>query len=169
MNSTSAITNLINPSLPLQYTIILPEYFSTIALTIIIRGMYKGVEIGHPLFAVLFMSIIVTALSSALNIVAFVKLPFQKFILFFNFANIISLVFHLSSWCVASIIRYLYLNKEDWLFKTFPSQKTQRHIAMLASVVFSLLHILPIICVLIVFGKFLIAAKTIKYVLPSLH
>ena len=155
MNSTNIITHLNNTNWTLRYAVILPEYFSLFLLALILRSMYKCVEIGHPLFAVLFLNLVVTALSSALNVSVFAAVSFIKFIMFFNYVNTLALLFHCTSWCVTSAIRYLYISHEEWLFDTFPSQKTQCHIARTVSIIFAVLHILPPMIVIILFGKHL--------------
>ena len=91
-----------------------------IVLTSGICLMYFGIEICHPMYAILFTNLVVTVISSLINVLVF---PFIKTV---NFNNLINgngaacLLFHCSCWCVVSILRYLYIIHRPWLDKTFP-------------------------------------------------
>ena len=46
---------------------------------------------------------------------AFGLLPIQQYIKLSNASCCMSLYFHCIAWCVISFIRYLYIEKEDWV------------------------------------------------------
>jgi uncharacterized membrane protein len=51
-----------------------------------------------------------------------------------NANNALCIVFHYSSWCILSILHYLYIIHIDWLHKTFPQTSTIGHLAIVATV-----------------------------------
>ena len=58
---------------------ILPESFNTLVLTFGLLGMYNGVQIVHPLYAVLFANLLVPLVSSAINISSFNFISVEKY------------------------------------------------------------------------------------------
>ena len=54
---------------------------------------------------------------------AFGFLSIQQYIQLSNFSFGASLYFHCIAWCVTSFIRYLYIEKEDWVHSIIPSHK----------------------------------------------
>ena len=54
---------------------------------------------------------------------AFGFLSIQQYIQLSNFSSGASLYFHCIAWCVTSFIRYLYIEKEDWVHSIIPSHK----------------------------------------------
>jgi hypothetical protein len=112
-----------NISVEMAEIIFLPmciDIINTVILTAVICIMYIGIEISHPLYAILFSNLIVTVISSLIDILVF---PFVKANNYNNLVNAngtICLLFHCSCWCVVSVLRYLYIIHKSWLDKTFP-------------------------------------------------
>jgi hypothetical protein len=119
-----------------QYTLISPEVISFCLLALSIAGMYRGIEIEHPLYFILFLNLIVTFFFTTTNIVIFVSMPFDRFVTLANASCGFSLLFHCSSWCLTSIIRYIYIVHPDLIDKITSSSKRQCLVAVLAAIVF---------------------------------
>ena len=114
--------------------------------------IYKGIEIGHPVYAVIFCDIIVTLISSLINAII---LPFVDNYRYTDQANLNSffcLVFHCCCWCILSILRYLYLVKQSWLDKTFPQLANLRIVSLLSLALLFILNISMGIPSLMYFG-----------------
>jgi hypothetical protein len=106
--------------------------------------MYNGVEIEHPVFRVLFCNLIVSFISSAVNIIAYPIEKNIKYSTIINSNNYFCLLFHCCCWLVVSLLRFIYIIHKHWLLTKFPDQKTLNRLAV-ASVFFTFL-----ICLLIV-------------------
>jgi hypothetical protein len=100
-----------NAILSLTFTPILvaPEFVNLIFLIIGIYGMQRGIEISHPLYAILFLNLITSLAVTLVNISAFPFTHSEQYVIVSNSMNGSSLVFHCNCWCVSSIMRYLYI------------------------------------------------------------
>jgi hypothetical protein len=58
-----------------------PEYVNIILLSLAIYGMYQGIEIKHPLFTILFVTLIEAFLTSVTEILAYFFVPAGKYIM----------------------------------------------------------------------------------------
>ncbi len=85
--------------------LIVPETINIWLLLIGIYGMYQGIQIIHPIYAVLFLNLLVQFVSSGISLVAFPVLESDKFVRLSNGNNSLSLLFHCTAWCVTSILR----------------------------------------------------------------
>ena len=74
MEETAYSTMVELPSL----AFILPESFNILVLTFGLLGMYNGVQIVHPLYAVLFTNLVVPLVSSTINISSFSFISVEK-------------------------------------------------------------------------------------------
>ena len=70
---------------------------------------FKGIEIGHPIYSLLFSNIIVSFSGTVLNLIVLVLSPFHTWIRVALFSNVISMHFHMISWTLISVLRYLYI------------------------------------------------------------
>ena len=153
-NSTSSDSYIIdNPIYILQVCCVLPEYFNLFFLSCGLYGMYQGIEIAHPLYAVLFLNLIVPLISSILDISVFFFISTNKYIKFANVMNSISLFFHCTSWCVTSVLRFVYILYGDWLNNWIPSQKLQCTVAVIMTCMLTVILSIPTFFVTISFGK----------------
>ncbi len=50
-------------------TIIIPDLISTLIILLTLVGMYHGIEIGHPVFSVLFTNLVSALVSSGPNVI----------------------------------------------------------------------------------------------------
>ena len=55
----------------LPHLLIVPEYFNLIVLIVGVYGMYQGIEITHPLYAILFVNLIVPLCFTSMDLVMF--------------------------------------------------------------------------------------------------
>jgi hypothetical protein len=111
-----------------------PEFVNIILLVTVICQMYTGIEIEHPIFAIVFCNLCVSLISSLINVVMFPFIKILSFSTLMNGNNVMCFMFHYSSWCILSVLRYLYVLHNDWLHKKFPETKTIRSLAIAAIV-----------------------------------
>ena len=112
--------------------LIYPEFFNMFLLTIVIGEMYYGIEIEHPIFKILFCNLCVTLIFSLVNVCFFSFNKILKFSLVMNGLNFFCLIFHFSSWCILSILRYIYVIHNDWLYRKFSKTSTIGNLALAA-------------------------------------
>jgi hypothetical protein len=111
-----------------------PEFLNIILLTTFIGQIYTGLEIEHPIYKTVFCNLCVTLISSLINTVIFPFIKILRLSSLMNANNALCIVFHYSSWCILSILHYLYIIHIDWLHKTFPQTSTIGHLAIVATV-----------------------------------
>ena len=70
----SNLTHFEGMNLIMEAFIVVPEFFNFILLTIGLLEMYQGIEIGHPIYAILFANLLVALSSSFWGMVAFFTL-----------------------------------------------------------------------------------------------
>ena len=130
-----------------------PELFNTILLMSVLVPVYKGIEIEHPIYKILFSNLCVSLLSSLANF-AFFFFPIK--VLKFNKAlstnNWVCIMYHLTSWCILSILRYIYIKHSDWLHKKFPKTSTIGNLATAAIALACLLEFLLCLAVFTLTG-----------------
>ena len=132
-----------NSSFFVKELLVVPEFVNILFLLAGAVGMYKGVEIQHPIYAVLFADMVVPILSSCINIITF---PFTPVLIYFsssNFSTVICLNFHSTCWCATSIFRYIYIIHENWLQRVLPNIRSQCFAAYVITVVSALCCTLP--------------------------
>lgn len=86
----------------LNVIIILPDCVGIFILLLAVFGMYYGIEVRHPLYAILYANLI--------------------------FALLCSLT---SAWGMTSIIRYIWLYHNDWIHSLIPNPTAQCLISIL--------------------------------------
>jgi hypothetical protein len=142
-----------NPIYVLQILCVVPEYLNLFFLSCGLYGMYQGIEIAHPLYAVLFLNIIASLVFTLLNITVFFFISTVRYIAFSNMMNALSLFFHCTSWCVTSVLRFVYIIYGDWFNNLIPSQKLQCASAVIMTCALTVIQSLPTIAVLKYNGK----------------
>jgi hypothetical protein len=113
----------------LQTAMIVPEYFNLVFLLAGIYGMYQGIEIKHPLYAVIFLNLSFALFLTVVDLIVYFFLPTDRFVVILNASSVASLFFHCTCWCVTSIIRYLYIVHENWIHIVVPSHQKQCFLA----------------------------------------
>jgi hypothetical protein len=153
-NSThSDIYNTDNPIYALRILCVMPEYFNLFFLPCGLYGMYQGIEISHPIYAVLFLNLFASLLTTMLDILAFFFVSTVHYILFLNVINSLSLLFHCTSWCVTSVLRYIYIIYGDWFNNLIPTPKLQCTAAVVMTFSLTAILSIPSFVVLIFYGK----------------
>ncbi len=156
MNNNSASSDIYStedPIYALQILCIVPEYFNLVFLFCCLFGMYQGIEIAHPLYTVLFLNMVIPLISSILDIAVFFFISTFNYVLFSNIMIVITLVFHCSSWCVTSALRFVYIIYGNWLNNFIPSQKLQCALAVVMTSVLTSILFLPPLALIISYGK----------------
>ena len=85
--------------------VLIPEIAAPIIFAISIYVMNKGVEIGHPVYAVLFLNLIFPCLVTVIMLSASFVLDIAQWKVFAGIGNMISMLYHHSCWAVLSVLR----------------------------------------------------------------
>ena len=126
INSSALTTNM-------PYLLVIPEYFNICLLLIGVYGIYRGVEISHPIYFILFVNLIIPLSVSVINIIAYQITSTKKYLMMASSLSGLCLAFHCNCWCVTSIIRYLYIVHENWIHNKIPNFKHQCIVALAAT------------------------------------
>ena len=154
-NIIISMSQFINKSELFWNTLILfPDCTSLVCLLAGICGMFQGIEVCHPIYAVLFTNLVSALLSTILNLVLFTNLEIETYVRFANASNGWYLVFHCNAWCITSILRYLYILHSDWVDQNFPSQKKLAKLTVVITFLSYVVLISPMIAISINLGKF---------------
>ena len=140
--------------LVLQSILVVPEYFNLIILLLAVYGMYHGIEIHHPLYAILFLNLIVPLLFTVVDMIAFVFISCNNYVTLSNTNSGFSLFFHCTSWCLSSIIRYIYIVAPDWIHNHIPNARSQCYATFGMAILFSFSLFAPSISYAMYLGKF---------------
>ena len=103
--------------------LVMVESVNTIMLAVGLYLMYQGIEIGHPVYSILFSNLVSAFFSSLLNawVIPFVK-SYPYYILT-NANSLSCLLLHSCFWCVLSVLRYMYIVNKAWLEQNSPKQE----------------------------------------------
>ena len=117
--------------------------------------VYQGIEIGHPVYAVIFCDLVVTLASSLINVAV---LPFAAdadavwFTAAANGNSGLCLHFHCCCWVVLSVLRYLYIVKEKWMDEKLPGSKTRLLVAFAALAALFIVNVTSVMGTVVYFG-----------------
>ncbi len=142
-----------NPMYLLQTLYVVPEYFNLFILSCSLYGMYRGVEISHPLYAVLFLNLIIPLMTTILHVTVFFFISTARYVFISNPINCLSVFFHCTSWCVTSVLRFVYIIYGDCLNNFIPSQKLQCTSAVIITCGLTIILSIPSFSVAILYGK----------------
>jgi len=123
--------------------VIIPECLDLLILVLAVYGMYQGIEILHPLYAVLFADLILPIIFTIINITSFSFITPIRFLVLSNSGNTFCLYFHCCCWCVTSILRYIYILHEHWIHKVWPKSKFQCLVALLLTLAMTVCCMMP--------------------------
>jgi hypothetical protein len=152
-NSSAETSNNENFTYASQIFCVVPEYFNLFFLSCGLYGMYQGVEISHPLYAVLFLNLTVSLISTMLDIAAFFFISTATYVFFSNLMNNLSVFFHCTSWCMTSVLRFIYIIYGDWLNNFIPCQKLQCTLSVIMTFVLTTILSIPTFSIIISYGK----------------
>jgi hypothetical protein len=119
-------------------TVCVEVIFEVLSSAILFTGSYytyRGIEIRHPVYAVLFCDLIVALASSLINGVIFPFVSTYRYTSLANGSNVLCLIFHSCCWCILSIQRYLYITKKTWLEQKFPDPSRLLKASLLSLIV----------------------------------
>ena len=152
-NNSLGIENIDHWPIFLQATLVAPEYLNFVVLLLAVYGMYQGVEIQHPLFAVLFLNLITPLCFTAIDMIGFMMIPSSKYITLSNNNSLFCVYFHCTCWCLSSIIRYIYIVSPDWIHNLIPNTRTQCFATYIMAFVMSFLLSTPMYSYIMYLGK----------------
>jgi hypothetical protein len=101
-----------------------PGFINTMLLSAGLYQMYSGIEIAHPVYAVLFCNLLITLLSSMIDVFIFLFITLLSYSVLVNGSCITCFLFHCCSWCILSCLRYLYIVHSKWLHDKLPNSRT---------------------------------------------
>jgi hypothetical protein len=99
------------------------EVFNTAFLVTGSYLFYYGIEISHPVYAVLFCNLITAMLTSVINTFVTPLLGNALYTRITNSINVACLYFHCCCWCIVSVLRYNYIINQEWLEQNWPNNK----------------------------------------------
>jgi hypothetical protein len=123
-NTTFQIVNETVVNSEPMYVPICLELLNIILLTTFICVIYFGIEISHPVYAVLFCNLVIALASSLTNVLIFPVLKNINYTNLLNGNSVVCLLFHICSWCILSVLRYLYIIHKSWIEEKFPKPVT---------------------------------------------
>ena len=154
-NKTAAmIENLDDWPMVFQASLVAPEYINFVILLFAVYGMYQGIEIQHPLYAILFLNLIVPLCFTVVDMIGFVFMSCNKYVTLSNTNSGCSIYFHCTSWCLSSIIRYIYIVAPDWIHNVIPNARRQCYITFGVAFLFSVSLSAPVYSYAKYLGKF---------------
>jgi hypothetical protein len=113
---------------------------------------YKGIEIRHPVYAVIFCDLIVALATSLTNAVIFPFVSTYRYTSLSNGSNMFCLIFHSCCWCILSIQRYLYITKKAWLEQKFPDLGRLLKVSLLSLMTLVTLNVTSYLATIVYFG-----------------
>jgi len=93
-------------------------------------------------------------ISSIVNIASWLNLDLEMFIRISNVSNALSIFFHCQSWCISSVLRFLYIKHSNWIDENYPDQKKLRNHGIIGLVITYLLLVSPVLVYLLYLGTF---------------
>jgi hypothetical protein len=134
------------------YTEVVLELLNSVVLFVLAYYIFKRIEVGHPVYALIFGDILVTLASSLINGLV---LPFVKtyhYISLTNGNSIVCLFFHCCCWSVLSVLRYMYIINKNWLEQTFPDPSRLRKVSFLALFILITINLSTFFATTVFFG-----------------
>ena len=111
------------------------ELLFFVIILMAVYGLYQGTEIQHPLYAVLFINLAVLLVLTAVDLALAPFLTLEALLRWVNLNNGISLFFHVTCWSLTSLIRYVYIEHEEWIHDVIPEVKQQCFLSVVAAAV----------------------------------
>jgi len=153
-NVTTVLADINNSqSVTHPWILVAPEFVNLIFLIIGVYAMYNGIEICHPLYAVLFLNLVIALAATVINLFTFMVVHSEQYVRISNAMNGISIGFHCNCWCISSIIRYVYIIHDSWIETRTSNTKLECAAAIAITFVFSLTLLLPIFAYAFHLGK----------------
>ena len=97
-----------------------------------IGGMYQGIEICHPIYALLFTNLVFPFVLTVVDISLYFASPFEVRYRQTLFVNSMCALFHTTCWSVISVLRYIHIEHEPWLQRHWPSISSLTPVALVS-------------------------------------
>jgi len=123
---------MVNKIVPFSVIALIPDILDFVLLLVAIYGMYQGIEISHPVYALLFSNLVFPFVVTTLNLTFFLILPFNTWTRLSLYGNVLSIHFHMTSWSIISVLRYVYIEHKEWIERKWSGPKELRYIALFA-------------------------------------
>jgi hypothetical protein len=131
------------PTVFLEGVLLTPECFNFIFLVLGLYEMYNGIEIQHPLYATVYLNLMVALLFTTIDLISLIFLSVDKFVTLSKQTGGFTVLFHCSTWCISSAICYIYIVHNDWIYRVIPMQQKQCYYAIGFSFILFVLLLLP--------------------------
>lgn len=92
----------------MKSSIVAPEIIEFPFLVFALRAMYQGIEIDHPVFALLFYNMSFALICSFANILTLTMFPMETWLRFAFIVNGFFLQFHVICWSIISTLRSVF-------------------------------------------------------------
>ena len=92
--------------------------------------MYRGVEIGHPVYSLLFANLIFPMASTFCIVIASFTININHWKFISSVVNMITMLYHHSSSAVLSVLRFWLITKPDWVHSKWPDPSHLRNLAL---------------------------------------
>jgi hypothetical protein len=85
------------PQVFLELVLLTPECFNFIFLVLGLYEMYNGIEIQHPLYATVYLNLMVALLFTTIDLTSLIFLPVDKFVTLSKQTGGFTVLFHCST------------------------------------------------------------------------
>ena len=134
--------------------LIIPECINFCLLLISIVVVYRGIEISHPIYAVMFCNLVVAFFSTILNLIAYVSCEVELFYRLNNANNAVCMLFNCNAWLVKSLLKYIFIVHGSWIDEKFSNQINLTRLAITLTFLFCAILTLPWMTLLYIFGEY---------------
>jgi hypothetical protein len=110
--------------------VLLPEIAALPIFAISIYGMNRGVEIGHPVYSLLFANLIFPLATTFIILFASFAININHWKAISSVVNMITMLYHHSSWAILSVLRFWLITKPDWVHSKWPDPTNLRNLAL---------------------------------------
>jgi len=109
---------------------LLPEIEAIPIFALSIYSMYRGVEIDHPVYSLLFVNLIFPMMSTLVILFTSFFININHWKTISTVVNMITMLYHHSSWAVLSVLRFWLITKPDWVHSKWPDPTHLRNRAL---------------------------------------
>ena len=102
-NVTSDVNNLSTGAIFASLLILTFEVIDFILLGLAVTGMYKGIEIAHPVYSVLFLDICFNFVMALFNLASSILLPLFGWVRLTIYPNCFGIFFHHSRFAIKKV------------------------------------------------------------------
>ena len=130
-----------------------PDVLNLITLMSGLIGMFNGIEIDHPIYAVLFSNMSVCLFSASVNVVTLFCVNASMFVVVANASNTWYMIYHCVTWSVTSLLRYAYIFHGPWIDSRFPDASKLRNLSVVSTFVVFVVLLTPLVAFIVHLGE----------------